>query len=159
VPADRYAGALHTGVAREGGSARGRGADFGQDSQQARVEACHRPRPDQHLPATGAIDAGPRVGRVQRDAEPGARLVGHRVKREQRHAHAPVEPLGEMLERHVGPLLDDSPLLADELGRRAATMLRPRGPTQSPRDDHARPAGIALRGPLLDRRERETERL
>jgi len=116
-----------------------------------RVKAGHRPLPDEQLPAPRTVHRRHRVGSVERDPEPGARLISHRVQSEQRHAHARFEPLGQILERHINPVLQSSPLLTHELGQRTATVLDPRTPTQSRLHDRPPPVGMARGRPILDR--------
>ena len=71
VPAGLDAGTLHARVAGErAGLPVGGVQTFGQDTQQSRVDARQRPRPDQELPAASAVDASLARRAVERDASP-----------------------------------------------------------------------------------------
>ena len=78
------------------------------------MEPRQRPAAGQQLAAAGAIEAPLAVGAIQGDEQPGARLVGDRVQREQRLAHSPRPPVRELLERRLRRPSQHPPLLSHQ---------------------------------------------
>ena len=141
VPAGVDAGALHAGIAREGQSSRRRRDDLGQDPQEAGVDAGQRSGASQQLAAAGPIHAALAVGAVHGHAEPGTGLVGDGMQRQQRLTHSVLSSERQFLDRHIGALAKDPPLIGDQIGQRAGPVLRPGAPAPARLLDRLRPVG------------------
>jgi hypothetical protein len=86
---------------------------------------------------------------VQGDAEPGARLVGDRMQRQQRITPSIVSPGRQLLQRRLQTLTKDAPLRGHQVWQRAGSSLRPRAPPAARVLDLARPVSKPVRRPIL----------
>jgi len=112
------------------------------------MDSCQRSGPRQQLAAAGAVERCLSVRSVQGDEQSRAGLIGDRVKREQRLAHPPLQPSGQLLKRDRHPLGDDCPLFGHQLGQRKVTLLDPETPFAGCVLNCVPPAGEATRRPL-----------
>jgi len=88
------------------------------------------------------------AGSVKDGAKPGTRLVSDSMKCEQRFAHTPIAPLGEVLERYFSAVTKSLPFLGQEVRERSLSILDPQVPLPTGLFDRVGPAGNATRRPI-----------
>src|SRR5262245_20855891 len=88
------------------------------------------------------------AGSVKDGAKPGTRLVGDSMKCQQRFAHTPIAPLGEVLERCFSALTKSLPFLGHEVRERRLSILDPQVPLPTGLFDRVGPVGNTTRRPI-----------
>src|SRR5262245_20976702 len=88
------------------------------------------------------------AGRLKDGAKPGTSLVSDSMKCQQRFAHTPIAPLGEVLERYFSALTKSLPFLGQEVRERSLSILDPQVPLKTGLFDRVRPAGNATWRPI-----------
>jgi hypothetical protein len=88
------------------------------------------------------------AGTVKGGAKPGTRLVSDSMQCQQRFAHTPIAPLGEVLERYFSSLTKSPPFLGQEVRERSVSILDPQVPLPTGLFDRVGPVGNATRRPI-----------
>jgi hypothetical protein len=102
-----------------------------QDAERARRDARQRTRFRQQLTrltAKPATRAGRRRGGR---AQAGARLIGDGVHRQEGLTHGPRHSFGQVVDRHLEPIEDQSPPVLDRRRNRSAVTVEPAPPAAS----------------------------
>src|SRR5262249_2868295 len=120
---------------------------LGQDAEELCVNSRQGSCSRQQLAAAGMIYATFSAGSVKDGAKPSTRLVRDSMKRQQRFAHTPIAPLGEVLERYFSALTKSLPFLGQEV-RERLSILDPQIPLPSSLFDRVGPPGNATRRPI-----------
>src|SRR5262249_26502890 len=126
---------------RPGGSR----VNLGQDAEELCLDSRQRSCSRQQLAAAGMIYATFSAASVKDGAKPGTRLVSDSMKCQQRLAHPPIAPVGEVLERYFSALTKSLPFLGQEVRECSLSILDPQVPLATGLFDRVGPAGDAPR--------------
>jgi hypothetical protein len=86
------------------------------------------------------------VAIVQGYAQAGAGFVGDCMQRQQRLTHSAFSSERQFLDRHIGALAEEPPLIGDMVGQWAGPVLRPGAPAPVRLLDRLRPVGEPVEG-------------